>query len=339
MLRSLPLLSAVILASAGLCGAQTYAITQHWKIGGTGGWDYLAVDPSAHRLYVTHNMRVEVLDTVTGKVVGAIAGLTGTHGVAFDSDGKTGYISDGGANSVVVFDRANLSIKAHIPAGTNPDSIAFDPASKTVWAFNGHSKDATVIDARSLTVLATVKLPGRPEFAQVDERGALFVNLEDKNEIAKLDTASRSIVAVWSLAGCESPSGMAMDRTLHRLFSVCDGDKMAVTDYTTGKVIALAAIGGSPDAAGFDQNRKLAFSSNGEGTLTVIDTRQPGYPAMQTLKTAKGARTMAFDEATGAIYLSAAQYGPAPAPTAEHPHPRPSVLPGSFEVIVVRPVK
>lgn len=336
MIATFRVLSALALASAAVCSGQSYTVAQHWKIGGKGGWDYLAVDGPAHRLYVTHNSRVEVIDTKSGTPVGAITGLTNVHGVAFNPDGKLGYISDGGANNVVVFDRSDLSVKAKISAGTNPDSIAFEPATHTVWAFNGRSNDATVIDSRGQSFPTTVKLPGRPEFAQTDGHGALFVNLEDKNAIVKLDAASRTVVATWPLNGCESPSGMAIDRGMHRLFSVCDGNKMAVIDYTTGKVIALASIGGSPDAAGFDPKRKLAFSSNGEGTLSVIDTSQTGFPVAQTLNTARGARTMSLDETTGDIYLSAAQYGPAPAPTAERPHPRPSVLPDSFEILVVR---
>jgi YVTN family beta-propeller protein len=207
---------------------------------------------------------------------------------------------------------------------------------KTVWAFNGRSKSASVLDAASNSVIATVPLPGKPEFPQVDERGSVFVNIEDKNEIVKLDAASRKAVATWPLPGCESPSGMAIDRDKHRLFSVCDGEKMAIVDYETGKVLGLAAIGDSPDAAGFDPKHGLAFSSNGgDGTLTVVDSSKLGFPILQTVKTEKGARTMTLDVSTGRIFLVTAQFGPAPAATADIPHPRPSVVPDSFEIIVV----
>ncbi len=185
-------------------------------------------------------------------------------------------------------------------------------------------------------MITTIDLPGKPEFPQAEGDGSVFVNIEDKNEIVKLDAASRKIVAVWPLTGCESPSGMAMDRAHHRLFSVCDGGKMAVVDYKTGKLLGLASIGDSPDAAGFDAKHELAFSSNGgDGTLTVIDAHKPGFPVAQTLKTASGARTMAFDAATGHIYLVTASFGPAPATTASMPHPRRSIVPDTFEILVL----
>ncbi len=327
---------AVLLSVTAASSAQTYHVSDRWKIGGQGGWDYLLSDDAAHRLYVTHNSRVEVIDTTTGKLIGAITGLKSTHGIALNPDGKNGYISDGAGNAIVVFNRADFSVKATVSAGTNPDGIAFEPSTKTVWAFNGRSNNISVLDAASNAVVATVPLPGKPEFPQVDEHGSVFVNIEDKNEIVKLDAVSRKPVATWPLPGCESPSGMAIDRDKHRLFSVCDGGKMAVVDYDTGKVLGLAAIGDSPDAAGFDPNHALAFSSNGgDGTLTVVDAGKPAFPALQTVKTAQGARTMALDAATGRVYLVTAQFGPPPAPTADMPHPRRSVVPDTFEVIVI----
>jgi DNA-binding beta-propeller fold protein YncE len=328
--------AATLLSFATIAFAQTYHVVDHWKIGGQGGWDYLLSDDAAHRLYVTHNARVEVLDTTSGKLVGAVTGMKSTHGVALNADGKTGYISDGAGNAIVVFSRADLSVTATVPAGTNPDGIAFEPATKTVWAFNGRSKNISVMDAGTNTIVDTIALPGKPEFPQVDEHGSVFVNIEDKNEIIKLDAKSRKAVATWPLEGCDSPSGMAIDRTGHRLFSVCDGGKMAIINYETGKLLGLAAIGSSPDAAGFDPKHGVAFSSNGgDGTLTVVDATKPGFPTLQTLKTEKAARTMALDAATGRVYLVTAQFGPAPAPTEAMPRPRPAVLPDSFEVIVV----
>jgi YVTN family beta-propeller protein len=327
---------ATLLSFAAFATAQNYHVADHWKIGGQGGWDYLLSDDAAHRLYITHNSRVEVLDSATGKVLGAITGLKSTHGVTLNTDGKTGYISDGAGNAIVVFNRADFSTKATVAAGTNPDAIIFEPSTKTVWAFNGRSNNVSVLDTSSNTVVATIPVPGKPEFSQVDEHGSVFVNIEDKNEIMKLDAASRKPVATWPLTGCESPSGMAIDRDKHRLFSVCDGGKMAVVDYESGKVLGLAAIGDSPDAAGFDPKHGLAFSSNGgDGTLTVVDAGKPGFPVLQTVKTEKGARTMALDASTGRVYLVTAEFGPAPAPTDAMPHPRRSVVPDSFEVIVL----
>ena len=334
--RAMATLAVISLAAE--CAAQNYHVTDHWKLGGQGGWDYLLSDDAAHRLYVTHNSRVEVVDTTTGKPIGAITGLKSTHGVALNPDGKIGYISDGAGNAIVVFNRADFSVQATVTAGTNPDGITFEPTTKTVWAFNGRSKNISVLDTTSNTVVATLPLPGKPEFPQADGHGSVFVNMEDQNEILKLDAASRKEVATWPLPGCDSPSGMAIDRDHHRLFSVCDGGKMAIVDYESGKVLGLAAIGDSPDAAGFDPKRELAFSSNGgDGTLTIVQAGKPGFPVLQTLKTEKGARTMGFDTSTGRIYLVTAQFGPPPAPTDAMPHPRPSIVPDTFEILVVEP--
>ena len=325
---------ALCVSAACAFAQQPYHVVDHWKVGGTGGWDYLLADPSADRLYITHGTRVEVLDTKSGKSVGAITGLKGTHGVALDADGKFGYISDGGANAVIMFDRKTLAIVQSIAAGTNPDGIAYEPATKTVWAFNGRSKDATVIDTQTRSVVATIPLPGKPEFPQVDGKGAVFVNIEDKNSIVRLDAQSRKATATWALTGCDSPSGMAIDAAHGRLFSVCDGKKMVAVDAASGKVLALPEIGDGPDAAGWSAKNQLAFSSNGEGTLTVVDAAN-GYKPIETLPTQKGARTMAYDAGTDRVYLVAAMYGPTPEATAAMPRPRPAVLPDSFTVLVV----
>ena len=320
--------------SVALAQASYHLITQ-WKIGGDGGWDYIAADAGAHRLYVTHGARVEVLDSDSGKLIGAITGLQGTHGVAIDAVGKYGYISDGRANAVVVFDRKTLKTVISIPAGTNPDGIVYEPVTKTVWAFNGRSSNATVIDAKTQKVVATIPLPGKPEFPVADGKGNVYDNIESKNEIVRFDAAAQKITAEWPLADCDSPSGLAIDPASRHLFAVCDGKKMAVADADTGKVLATPEIGDGPDAAGFDAKDKLAFSSNGEGTLTVVDAGKPGFPVVQTVTTQRGARTMAFDSANGRIYLPTAQFGPRPAATAENPHPRPAIVPDSFTVLVV----
>ena len=328
-------LLGMLSAAAGAYAQGPYRVLDRWKIGGEGGWDYLTVDSAANRLYLTHGPRVEVIDTTSGKTVGSITGLKGTHGVALDASGKFGYISDGGANAVVVFDRGTLQTVATIPAGTNPDAIAFEPTTKTVWAFNGRSKDVTVIDTADRKVVATIPLPGRPEFAAADGKGMMFVNMEDKNEIARLDVSSKKVTAEWPLTGCDSPSGLAFDPQGRRLFSVCDGKKMAVTDANTGKSLATPTIGDGPDAAGYDSKNKLAFSSNGDGTLTIVDANGSNYSIKQTVQTERGARTMALDEVTGRVYLVTAEFGPRPAPTAQNPRPRPAITPGSFTVLVV----
>jgi YVTN family beta-propeller protein len=325
---------ACVISSPALVNAQTpYSVVAKWTVGGEGGWDYLAVDPAAPHLFLTHGPRVEIVDTVSGKVIGSVADLKGTHGVVFDDDNKYGYISDGRANEVVVFDRKTFAKVGSIATGTNPDGMVFDAKSKTVWAFNGRSNNASVIDTATQKVVATIALPGKPEFPVTDEMGSVYVNIEDKNEVVKLDVAEKKVVATWPLAGCESPTGQAIDVEGHRLFAVCDG-KMAVTDFTTGKSLATPTIGDGPDAAGYDTKNKLVFSSNSDGTLSIVDASKQGYPVM-TVATEPRARTMAFDPANGRVYLVTAKFGPAPAATSENPHPRPAVLPGSFTVLVV----
>lgn len=322
-------------ALAASAVAQTpYQILDHWSIGGTGGWDYLLADSDAHLLYVTHGPRVEVLDSSTGKAVAAITGMKGTHGVALDDKGKYGYISDGGSNDVLVFDRHTFKTVTTIPAGTNPDGIVFDPATQTVWAFNGRSKNVTVIDTATNQAVATIDVPGKPEFPVADGRGSVYDNIESANEIVRFDASAKKITATWKLTDCDSPSGLAMDREHRRLFAVCDGKKMAVIDADTGKQLASPAIGDGPDAANFSDKQQLAFSSNGEGTLSVIDTAH-GYTVLETLPTARGARTMTYDGSTDRAYLVTAKFGPAPAATEQNPRPRPAILPDSFEVIVV----
>jgi YVTN family beta-propeller protein len=325
----------VLAVSATALAQQPYSILTKWTIGGDGGWDYLTSDSQAHRLYVTHGPEVDVLDSDSGEVVGKVTGLKGTHGVALDDTGKFGYISDGGANEVVVFDRRSLGQVTSIPAGTNPDGIVFEPVTKTVWAFNGRSSNATVIDTATRKVVATIPLSGKPEFPVADGKGTVFANIETKNEIVRLDAATKTVTATWPLPGCESPSGLAIDLKGHRLFAVCDGGKMAVVDATSGKTIANPAIGDGPDATRYDAAHNLAFSSNGGGTLTIVDAGKSSYPVVQTLTTQQGARTMTLDESTGKIYLATAMFGPRPAATAENPRPRPAIKPGSFTILVV----
>ena len=332
---ALPLLAAVSLTGAHVAVAQAnYQVIDQWKIGGEGGWDYLVADGPAHKLYITHGQKVDVVDITSGKVTGSITGLHGTHGVALDPEGKYGYISDGGGNAVVVFDRSSLATVTTIPVGTNPDAIIYEPTTKTVWAFDGRSKDASVIDVATNKVVATIPLPGKPEFAQVDGQGNLYDNIEDKNVIVKLDAKAKKLVATWPIT-CDSPSGLAIDTDGHRLFSVCDGKKMAVTDYTSGKQLATATIGDGPDAAGYNAKDKLAFASCGDGVLSVVNAAADGYPTVQSVPTQRRARTMTYDPTEDRIYTVTAQFGPAPAATADNPRPRPPVIPGTFTVLVI----
>lgn len=326
-------LSLLTMGVGGQAIAQTYHVVDRWTIGGEGGWDYLHMDSAAHRLYIAHGASVDAVNTETGKLVGSVTGLQGTHGIVLDPDGKTGYISDGRGNAIVVFNRASLAVLARIPAGTNPDGITYEPVTKTVWAFNGRSQSVTVADGQSRKVVATIALPGKPEFPVADGRGNVFDNIESKNEIVRLSARTHAVTAVWPLAGCESPSGLAIDRSGRRLFSVCDNGRMVIMDSRNGKILGTAAIGDGPDAARYDARHKLAFSSNGEsGTLTIVNAGKADYPVVQTVATGKGARTMALDDVTGKIYVVTAKFGP---PVPGQPHWRRSIVPGSFTVIVV----
>jgi YVTN family beta-propeller protein len=329
------MLSAGAAWSQGGAGGRPFHIVNEWKIGGDGGWDYLAVDPQSKLLYVTRGNHVIVVDTGAGKQVADITGLHGTHGVVFSSDGVHGYITDGGANQVAEFNRSTNTIEKTIPAGTGPDGAVFDPYTKTVWAFNGRSHDATVIDTATNTVLATVALPGKPEFPVSDGAGFVYDNIEDKGEIVKLDAKAHTVVATWP--ACDSPSGLAIDIPHHRLFAVCDGGKMAVVDTESGKVVATPAIGEGPDAAGFSPGGQFAFSSNGQsGTLTVVhEDDADHFSVAQDVATRRGARTMTVDPDGSHVYLVTAEFGPRPAATTENPRPRPTIVPGSVEVIVV----
>ena len=209
-------IALMFVSSTAATSQQPYHVLDQWKLGGTGWWDYLLADPAAHLIYVTHGPRVEVIDSSTGKPVAAITGMKGTHGIALDDAGKYGYISDGGSNNVVVFDRHTFQIITTIAAGTNPDGIVFDPSTKTVWAFNGRSKSVTVIDAGSNQVVATLDVPGKPEFPVADGKGSVFDNIESANEIVRFDARAKKLTATWRLTDCESPSGLAIDRTHHR---------------------------------------------------------------------------------------------------------------------------
>jgi len=329
-------LLALLAAGCLAASAQQYELTHSIHIGGTGGWDYLATDPQARRLYVSHNTEVEVLNLDTEKIIGKIPGADGVHGIALAPESDRGYISSGRNDTILVFDLKTLKVLSTVKAGSNPDGIVYEPVNDRVLAFNGRSKNATVLDAATGTT-HTIALDGKPEFPIADGKGAVFVNIEDKSEIQQINTKTLKVEHTWPLSPCESPSGLAIDRANRRLFSVCDNKMMAVVNADSGKVVATPAIGEGPDAAAFDPELKLAFSSNGEsGTLTVVQEQgNDKYGILETAATKPGARTMALDEKTHKIYLSDAEFGPAPAATADHPRPRRSIKPGSFQVLVV----
>jgi YVTN family beta-propeller protein len=313
-------------------------VVQRWKLGGAGGWDYLMLDSATHRLFISRATRVDVVDTQSGQVMATIPDTLGVHGIAFAPDLHRGFTSNGKADSITVFDLDTLKTiqEVKIPAH-NPDAILYEPSGKHVFTFNGKSKDVTVLDASSLAVVATIPVPDKPEFAVDDHAGQIFVNIESEpGQMVAIDSRQLAVKAIWPLAGCDSPSGLAMDRAHHRLFSVCDDKVMAVTNAENGSSVARVPIGEGPDAAAFDEKRKLVLSSNGEGTLTLVREESPDhYRVVEAVKTQRGARTMALDPVNGKVYLVTADFASAPAATPEQPHPRPAPVPDTFTVLVV----
>jgi YVTN family beta-propeller protein len=331
---SLLLLALALPLTAHAADAPKYHILRHMAVGGDGGWDYLTFDPAGHRLFIARSTRVMVVDVASGQLSAEIVNTPGVHGVALVPDAGQGYASNGRESTVTVFDLKDLHEIARIKVGDTPDAIVYDPFSKRVFTFNAKSKDTTAIDVATGKVAGTIPLGGKPEFSVSDGKGHMYVNNEDKSEIVEFDPQALKESHRWKLTGCESPSGLAMDRKNRRLFAGCDNKKMAVMNADTGAVITTLAIGDGVDANAFDPETMLAFSSNGEGNLTVVHEDSPDkFTVVETVPTEKGARTMALDPETHKVYVVTAKFGPAPAPTAEAPHPRPSILPNSFEVI------
>jgi YVTN family beta-propeller protein len=299
-----------------LAAAPQYAVLQRHPLGGSGGWDYLTIDPATHHLLIARQDRVMVVDTQDGKLAGEIPGMQRIHGIALVPELRHGYVSDGATNSVHVIDLDSLKNLRDIPIdGRGPDAIVFDPASGHVLTMNGHSGNASVIDPASDKAIADIALPGRPEFAVSDGRGHVYANIEDKSELARIDTRTNRVDAVWKLAPCESPSGLAIDTRSRRLFSVCDNRLMTVSDADDGHRVATVAIGKGPDAARFDPATGMVYSSNHDGTLTIVhEDDADHYRVVATVPTQVGARTMALDRATHRIWLVAAAPAPRGAP-------------------------
>jgi len=324
----------VALATA-MAAAPSYHILHTWMLGGDGGWDYLKVDPDARRLYIARATRVMVIDADSGKPVGEIADTPGVHGVALVPEIGKGFASNGREDTVSVFDLKTLKTLNKIKVGKRPDAIWYDPATKRVFTFNAGSQDSTAIDAQKGEVVGTIPLGGKPEFAQSDGKGTVFVNLEDKNQLFALDANKLTVTQRWPLAGCEEPSGLAIDTKKRRLFVGCGNKVMPVVDADSGKILATIPIGDGVDATAFDEETGLAFASCGEGVLTVAHEDSPGKFSVTNIPTQRGARTMALDSKTHNVYTVTAKFGQAPAPTADNPHPRPPVLPDSFIVLML----
>jgi YVTN family beta-propeller protein len=317
--------------------AAEYAVLHRMTLGADGGWDYLTVDTTAHRLYISRSSHVQVVNTDTDSLVGDIPNTPGVHGIAINPAMRRGYTSNGRDSSVTVFDTRTLAVVAvvRVPA-RNPDAIFFDAASQRVFTFNGGSDDATAIDVATNTVAGSITLGGKPEFMTSDGRGTMFVNIEDTHEIVAFDPQKLTVKHRWTLSGCEDPTGQALDRAHHRLFAVCGNKVMVVINATSGALVATIPIGAGSDGVIFDDARQVAISANGEGSMTVVHEDSPDkYSVTQTLPTMARARTLTLDARTHRLYTVSAQFAETPAPTAATPRPRAAMVQGTFTLLTV----
>jgi DNA-binding beta-propeller fold protein YncE len=335
------LIPALALALVAPAGAQDplsgYEQVRKLAIGGEGGWDFLEVDPGTQRLFVTRGTHVLVVDLESEKVVGEISDTPGVHGIAFVADLNRGFTSNGGDSSVTAFDTKTLKTLGKVKADGRPDIIYFEPVSRRVFTFNHGSNNTTAIDPDELKAVGTLPLGGVPELAVSDEKGHIFVNMEDTSEIVEFDARTLKILNRYPLAPGAEPTGLAFDREHRRLFSTCANKKLVIMDADSGKVIQTVEIGPGPDGCIFDAKRNLIFSSNGgDGTVSVIREQAPGkFEVVKTIKTQVSAKTIAMDPKTHRLYLSAATPDTAPAAKPATKGARRRYVPGSFVVVVV----
>jgi len=334
LMFSLPVLVTLLITIPCMLPAQnatSYHIAKTFHIASSGGWDYIAVGPGNNRLYVSHGTQVNILDETTGDSAGIIANTTGVHGIAFVPALGKGYTSNGRLNNITVFDLKTNQVLGQIATGQNPDAIMYDPFSKSVITCNGRSNDLSIIDPVTEKTIATVAVGGKPETAVSDGAGKLYVNIEDKNEIAVINIKTNTVESHWSIAPAEGPTGLAIDPLTKKLFAGCD-KLLVVVDLTSGKLVDKLPIGDGCDGVAFDKGSKNIFASCGEGKLTVIHENADGkYTVLGNVPTKRSARTLALNESRHTIYLPAADLG-----TAAPGERRPPVIPGSFQVLVVQ---
>ncbi|MDB5289349.1 MAG: hypothetical protein JWL69_590 [Phycisphaerales bacterium] len=321
-------------AAAPAANAGGYAVVKTLPVGGEGRWDYLVCDPETKLLYVSRQTHMQILKADTGELVADLKDTPGVHGVALVHELNRGFTSNGKGNSVTIFDLKSHAVLGTTPVGGNPDAILYDPGSKKLFTFNGKSKDATVLDPAAepgAKPIATIDLGDKPEFAQSDGQGHVYVNLEGKSSVVEIDTKAMKVTNTWKIEGGDGPSGLALDAAHHRLYIGCDNEVMAVMDCQTGKTLATIPIGKDVDACGFDPGTGEAFASC-DGALTVARETAPGkFESVQTVTTRSGARTLALDPTTHTIYLPSAEM--------EEPKPgekRPTAKAGSFMIVVVK---
>ncbi len=326
------LIIAAAIVSLNNVNAQSgYKLTKTFHVTSSGGWDYIAVNPNSNKLYLSHGTQVNILDKATGDSLGVIPNTTGVHGIAFNNALGKGYTSNGRINTVTVFDLKTNAVLSQIATGENPDAIMYDAFSKKVITCNGRSKDLSIIDAATEKVVGTIPVGGKPETAVSDNAGKLFVNIEDKNEIAVIDLSTNTVTNRWSLAPGDGPSGLEIDVATKRLFSTCD-KLLVVMDATNGKIIDKLPIGNGTDGAAFDPATKLVFTSNGEGTVTVVkEVLANEFKVIDNVPTKKGARTICIDVSTHKLYLPTADFEA----QAAGEKGRPKMIPGTFQVVVL----
>ncbi len=330
----LGLLSCALFASSGNIlnaqGTSGYKVVNTFHIVSSGGWDYIAVGPDNNKIYVSHGGQVNILNETTGDSVGVIPNTAGVHGIAFVPALNKGYTSNGRSNNVTVFDLNTNKILSQIATGENPDAIMYDEFSKKIITCNGRSKDLSVIDPNTEKVVATIPVGGKPETAVSDNAGNIYVNIEDKNQISKINISTNAVEASWSIAPGESPTGLAIDTKTKRLFAGCD-KQLIVVDATNGKVVDKLAIADGCDGVAFDNSLKYIFASCGTGKLSIVqELSADKFTVIDNVETKRSARTIALDEKTHEVFLPAADTQPGAAGE------RPKMIPGSFQVLVVK---
>jgi DNA-binding beta-propeller fold protein YncE len=331
----------ILAGSSLLMAAAGYHLLKKYSFGAAEGakreyFDYVTVDSEARRVYLSHGTEVIVMDADSGASVGKITGLKQCHGVAVASEFGRGFISDGEQGKAIIFDLKTLKVTGEAAADKDADSIIYDAFSKRVFVMDGDPHNATVIDAKSGSVVGKIELGGGPEFAAADGKGTIYINLEDKSEVVAVDSNSLKIKSRWPVAPAGGPTALAMDLEHHRLFSAGrEPQKLVVIDSDSGKVLQSFAISGGVDAAAYDPETKLIFASTREGLVHVFHEDSPDkFSEVEKIKTEVGAKTMGLDIKTHKLFLDTADFSPAPAPTAAHPHPRGEAISGTFHVLV-----
>ncbi|PKB18263.1 YncE family protein [Flavobacterium sp. 5] len=317
--------------------SQNYSVSKKINIIGNEGWDYLAVDEVNQHLFVSHGNVVNVIDLKSDVTITTIPDTKGVHGIAIANDLNKAFISNGKDNSVTIINLKTFELIEKVKiSGVKPDAILYDSFSKKVFTYNATSKNATVIDANTNKEIKSIPLGGKPEFSVTNTKGLIYVNIEDKNQIKTINTSTLTVVNTWSIAPGDEPSGLALDLETNRLFSVCGNKLMIVVNALNGKIITTLPIGDGCDGVAFDAKKKLAFSSNGEGTITVVkEYSADKFSVVETIATQKGARTITLNKTTNQLYSPTAEFGTKPEATVEIPNPRATIKPNSFAVLVI----